>query len=1484
MPLEPYVNPTRKAPTGSYTWVPKNFNSTSRPNWRHITISRGRFRNDYYVSDSNKTINITDSSNQDVLKKYLPINNAFRNKQTPGIFVNFNYDDEYFVEGDDFYYQIEFPQSIAISAIKLIYRLYVDVLNKDLITQILASDVSTKEEDAAKVRNYQANPSGSTMDVDWNKYSFVKVTTHDNLNSDDQGTTQPPSSFEPELQTTSFFKDSTEFNDNSRTTTIRFAAYRNPEEVSNFSKILRIKISNQTGIKFKLYIKKIMIFNAAICNIDDDLLPCRLLSYVVPIKIDTTPENLARNSIFPNNLSFPTFELKVFVSDDVVNTRGFAHAVYLRFLFGSFPQYNASGSSIIEAINNASQPGYYVVIFAGITLGKETVIFYLSSEVISGISGRVVIIDTTTIALSTDEILLEKIISSSQPSDLDPWQEYLKFSIDGNNTLDNQIYPYVFYDESANARTWYRVVQIDSVAGKNITGNAFQGQTYIEKSVLSYDLTGTRSIPASTILRYYGSPTENILNLKPFALFELNSFDDKFGSNVSFRSGIIKFHFQARSVDPTISTNNHIFLRMWFMPGNETLDSEDPHKFRTSESEMIIKEYVTADGIANKIVIGSPTNIEDLIISPPLAATFTDYDVIRYTNGLKDSQNKDILYNSVYSSDPTLKVAVGLYVLSYPTSANSEQQINPIKPPTIELVLDPASTRVETTIVKNSKDILKPSKYFEFQSRTYTAESTDLFLSNKFYNGKTFDGQFKQYNLSFTVPLNATQESYENLLTLTSSDSSTDASFCIKFDDYSLQNDKSKYNWADLVTQGTYFTNAKINEGTWNIEILLDVDEDTIRIPYAIRILGFFIDFTGKVNERLFATPFIEPDFETLNSGEYSLKYSHKINYPFFIGGEKSQFILRIILYPYSSNGQRLRDDEEAALKNALKEKTQGGRIKKVIIDRTNNSVLKLNEGSDDIINDKFYENLPLTPNTSLDANEFWFVVDDEFTKTTIIEPGKGINLFGALYSPTWFLDAILPKGTECVVKKKGLLNQAAYAGSAIMFRTVLAPEDFEREEEKTTAVPILNKNSNSNSTTKPQGYIIASNAKKTDLPVSIASIDGSIYQLPLDDPLDNTKTRKVIAGYPSLNDFQNNLLTGSKGTNPSIANSDNGIIVIANQSKTESNSALGLRNDSGGLPNSWRNVNSVDLKVRNFNSLDFQISTNLNFVTLSSSPLDDSIYLCGLIQGSVLGSSIAVKKVDPKSGYYSQQQNFEATQLNITVGFTYVLDGGSDANSTTLIYDSKESLIISNYLSGRAIIDSHNGICINNEGAIYLSYVHVGDENRLKGLVLNKRYDIRPTIYTLVDMTLFSTVLASDKQYLNIYGSTLYYYQPTNNIYCAFWCAGKIFVFEVSNAIGDGLAVANYIILVAGNRNLSDDASNKAHKYMRNLKNNNILIVNDEYQENDIPSQSPGFFVDNGINNLGGLFIYYKLISGELVARKISPGGYAGPAIKVSD
>ena len=106
----------------------------------------------------------------------------------------------------------------------------------------------------------------------------------------------------------------------------------------------------------------------------------------------------------------------------------------------------------------------------------------------------------------------------------------------------------------------------------------------------------------------------------------------------------------------------------------------------------------------------------------------------------------------------------------------------------------------------------------------------------------------------------------------------------------------------------------------------------------------------------------------------------------------------------------------------------------------------------------------------------------------------------------------------------------------------------------------------------------------------------------------------------------------------------------------------------------------------------------------------------------------------------------------------------------------------------------------------------------------------------------------------------------------------------EVSNAIGDGLAVANYIILVAGSRNLSDDASNKAHKYMRNLKNNNILILNDEYQENDIPSQSPGFFVDNGINNLGSLFIYYKLISGELVARKISPGGYAGPTIKVSD
>lgn len=1479
MPLEPYVNPDRIPPAGQYNWEPKNYNSSSRPNWRHITITRGRFRNDYYVSESKKTLTITDSVEESVGKKYLPINNTFRNRQEPTVYVDYNYSDEYFIEGENFYYQIQLPQSTRISAIKLTYRLHIDILNKNLVTKILDSNVDSKESDADKVRKYQSDPTGSIMDVDWTKYAFVKVTTHDNLNQEDEGTAQPPSSFSPELKTTGFFKESTEFNDSLNVTTIRFAPYKSPEEPDNFSSILRIKISNNSGIKFKLYINKLMIFNAVICNISDDLLPCRLLSYVVPIRIDTTPQALARNSTYPNNLSFPTFELKVFVADDVVNTRGFAHAINLRFLFGSFPQYNPGGSSIIEAINNASTPGFYVVIFAGITLGKETVIAYLSSEVVSGFAGRIIVVDTATIASSTDIISIEKVISSSEPNELDAWQEYLKFEIGNSNLIDNQIYPFVFYDEDSNSRTWYRVIQIDNTVGKNITGKPFQGDAYIENSVLSYDLSGTRGIPSTKILRYYGSSTSNILNAKPFALFELDSSEDKFGSTITFRSGIIKFHFQGRSLDPSFAVNNHIVVRMWFMPGNESLDIQNPHQYRTSESEIIIKEYSTSSGTANKLSIGTPNDLEDLIVSPPLSQDLVDFDVIRYTNGLLDSQNKSTVYRSIYSSDPTLKIAVGLYILSYPTSQLSESYILPNKPPSIEIVLDPANTRIETTIIKNAKDVLKPSRYFEFNSRTYLPEDTNLYLSNKLYNGDIFSGNFKEYNSSFSIPTSANNASYDNLLSFSSSETEDDKSFCIKFDDYSLENDKTKYNWADIVTQGTFYTESKINEGTWDVEIVFDVDEDTKRIPFSVRLLGFFIDFTGKINERLFASPFIDINFETVDIGEHSIKFSYKVNYPFFIGGQKSQFILRVVLYPYSSNTIRLRDDEQKAITNALKGKNQGGRIKKITINRTPNSILKTDVLDSEINNSKFYENLPLTPNTSLDSNDFWFVVDEEFTKVQILPPDKSVEMYGSLYSPTWFLDSIFPKGVECVVKKKGLLNQTAYAGSAIMFRTVKAPEEFEREEEKISA----NRKKPSNKSAKPTGYEIVANSKKTDRPVTISSVSSSVNQYTLDSPL-NTSTGYVVAGFSNQENFDNKILTSSVGQNPSIINYDNSAVIIMNYGKTSSNTVVGLSSNSNAFTNSWNNLNSLDKKAKNFNSVDFQISRYLNFVTACNNQYNDSIYICGLISAGALGSAIAIKKVDPKSPNFSIQQNFENSKINVTSGYTYILDGGADVSRNTLVYDDKESLIISNYLTGRAVVDTHNGICVTSKGNIYLSYSHVGDENKLKGLILENKSDIRPTVFTLIDMSLYSTVPASDKQFLNIFGSNLFYYELTDNIFGAFWCAGKIFVYELKNLFVSSSSMPNQIVLAAGNRNINDDISNKAHKYLRNLKNKNMLIINDDYIENDIPFQSPGFFVDDGINNLGGLFIYYRLISGELIARKISPGGFVGPITKISD
>ncbi|MGK4422097.1 hypothetical protein ACSLVQ_28000, partial [Klebsiella pneumoniae] len=58
-----------------------------------------------------------------------------------------------------------------------------------------------------------------------------------------------------------------------------------------------------------------------------------------------------------------------------------------------------------------------------------------------------------------------------------------------------------------------------------------------------------------------------------------------------------------------------------------------------------------------------------------------------------------------------------------------------------------------------------------------------------------------------------------------------------------------------------------------------------------------------------------------------------------------------------------------------------------------------------------WYEDLQLTPNRSLEANEFWFVVASDLQNVQTVTGGVGLNITGTLYGPAWYID--LPSDIE---------------------------------------------------------------------------------------------------------------------------------------------------------------------------------------------------------------------------------------------------------------------------------------------------------------------------------------------------------------------------------------------------------------------------------------------------------------------------------------
>lgn len=1547
MPDDGYVNPDRKPYSGKYSWVPSYIptaGATAGLGWLDLVHERGSYRNDYFISSTvstNYTLIPSHSSGTGVSyfgKPEWPINIAFRRKQNPTPIVPPVPSKAFWVKSNTYWWQADFPTiATNLSAITFEYSLLVDIYDSKLLAILNESSVYGAAEDYNNLLAFQSGESNS-VNIDWTKYIFGKIKLFQSSDTEDTAVTFPGSSLNTSTTTTDrttytgsknwdeedeiqvyralpeadFLPVSpSEYTSNYLNNTIKFKSQQPEGTVvnitinttpilatgyfngnldsstttrtitvhfdygtSDFRDINKLKIEAfyTDGPLIKFSIKKIMLFRVLSnprVNISNTQLPCRILAYAFNVNCGKTIPGL--NDYYPNDNNNPTFYVKVFHPEDTIKSRGFAHAIDLRFFVPSFPIYSFNGITLGGSISAND----FWVVFVGPTLGKKSVIYYLTGAPIAGnsIGGRLIRIND--INLNTNSsILIQKINSSTEPTDTSAWTD-LYFLENTSAVRDTDfVSPWLYHDTSGNSNSWYRIGQTDLNTAVTQFSPPFKGQIYSEKSALTMETTGVSNTDITRIVRSASLIEDsNPLDLEPLAYFTVDLAEDLLGSSILFRKGQWKLNLKARSNDPNNQVNTHVFLRLWFHPGEEVINYNIPHQYRNSNTELIFEKYDTdPTNISDpkpsiRLSVGTPSSLENLIVSPPLTQDYNTYEILRYADGLLGEATNNI-YSSIFAS-PTTKLVVGVYTYSYPQNATSALgYASNLNPPTVEIELDPITTSLETSILQNTPDSLSASRYYLFNRTNYVHFNTDtsnsLRITRNYYEGGVIGigSSYIPYNNKFTLidsSVNPSGDSRVGLLSLESGSGSyapPEPLLCLEYPSWSLLDDKSVSYYAEFSTNSSTFQDGRVNASTWNVSFQLDYNLDSLRIPATYKLMAFFVDRYGVVTERIFTSPYLTPSHAS-NANLAYLTYAATINQPYFITGTDAQLIFRIIAYPRSSNNQNLTDAELANIRAALNGNPIGTRIKNFYLTITSSTpgvsgLTKLNvvDAGGFSGSTRFYEDLDLVPSSSLDSQQFWFYADSETLKAQLIANGSEFKIMGALYSPTWFVK--LPRGIEVSVIGGTAFNSTFPA--ALKIRTVLDDSVTIATEDIVKAVEDELENST---------HIVSNGVQETG-----SDVTNVIKYIKLNDPMNTPMYTGLVAGQSS---GSRKILSGEDPVIFSMSADAKGkysnFIALISETQDTDGSKINLSiNSDGGTLDYWIGPN-YNLQDNNFADVLRQVSFKMTKTDVRFWPLDQNIYVVGIVSPG----AILMRKLNP----------FDAgIDGTLAAGYNYLIDGPTDISDT--IQYTEEYIEYSQYLSGSNVIETRPSLSIDKNGNIIIAYVLEGTPNQVTAKVYTTGANEVTSSFAVVDMG-FSTTASNETA---VYCPVLCYFKPLDITYCAFWCAGKIFVAKILYKDFYNQYLVNNIYLVAGNRDFTT-TDNAAHPFLRSLVSSGYLVVDQDGEiESDIHRQSVGFFVSNNLDHDSEMFIYYKTTNdnaSDIMVRKLFNTGNVSERLKVS-
>lgn len=1407
-----YTNPPYKPPTRPYTWTPNTIpNGGESPiGFLSTHIVRGEFRNDTPIQEgvSGGTVTVTTSGtlvssqgseNNPILAVHRPRADPDNDRGTP---PSENFD----VKGVDFKWQAEFSQSARISAITIEYALVVDIQDPALLTLLDSGDKAILEK-------YLQNPVSEPPGIDWSKYCFAKITLDDvefpAKGSDGKST---------ELAVTGTTKSLT-------THTIKFVESFISD---SFPVGKKLAISNSVQLStLELVLSKIYIFEAERVNLHDEQLPCSLMEYAYPVQFAFTPSPSmnAQRIPFPADSGNPNFHIKVFSPEERIASKyGLAHSINLRFLIFSMP---------ILGIDPTGINPLYFVVFIGPSPGKKTIKVSLTGQLASsGVANtnknRVVVTDSIAIEKDTKTLRLEKIASTTSipsPASNANWVRVddSTYTVSGDNVFDSEgpyVSEYLFLDKSTSEFDWYRTAQSLGSGGEKYS-TPFNNATYSERAIYKALLSTSTSTKKDNIVRHTILIDDKTpLNIdRPIATFITDGFD-AFSSSNKFIKGSFKLAIRAKTDDPNYLLNTHVFARFWFVPYDTDTDVNNLYANRNDETEF----HFETTSAGTKLVAGTPTSMQHVIISPPIPNSLTYLEMTRYN---------DV---EVAKPDGNHKLMVALYAIAYPSADGDTNGINKntINYPKITLELDTQYSYFETTLEQTTSNVLFAQRSNKYNSSQFISLDKPLIVNvNKIGGGTLGEGSFPKYDAKFK---SNDDNPFDGLLKLDKSESNELASFCIPITAVPGSFDEKTLVYADFATAGVSLDAGRVLDGSWKVEFSVNRGVDTNSVAIDYRLEMFLVGGDGIVTERIFRSSLIKG---VTNTGDNTnVTYTSDIKLPMIIGGSATQLVARLIGYPYSRDGSAV---DVGAIQSQLGDTPFGLRIESFQITEHTISRLSISQSASFLGSPAFYEDLQLTPNQSIgETSDFWFIVSDFLTQTIIVDINTGIDITGCLYSPAWFIN--MPKGMEVYARGQG------FKSHDVWFRTVVA--EGITGEGATSAVE--------DKVSKTVHVAHESTDTVGGQSISMMSDSAVIKHKTFDSPYrkslqDNNVAGRNAGGVSNLGNTSPNLqfmsMGGFDNNNPAvlglISQAEGNDYPLAQASMNVSLSGYG----SWFGPN--RGLSGVD-----FSSIK-KFADGLSSFAMAQSPVSALTYVVGWAEpGAIL----------------LKEANMWDSNTSGAVGTIYLVDGVPP----NPIPDTSP-IIQPSFTSGLKATQTHPGILIDSHNRVVVAYTLEGRSGELfaRHFVGGKGMS---NPYVIASFR--SGGLASSD--VDIFAPTMCYCHSTQSYHVVMWCGGKIFLTTFSGLTSSNGVLLNQIQLVAGSNDFSS-GKNSANPFFQSLVQSGAMINNVlGTEENDIPRQRAGLFVSDKWPFQGNAFVYYKDSNEKLMTRQVRIGGVTGTQSEV--